>query len=216
MRRRSKNYINYTLDVILLSSAIITLASSYIVWFVLPRGIGQYGSEWCSQYGQGTLGNYVTVLGWPRYIWIEIHNWAAVALLVVIITHITFHWGWIVETTKRVKSYIGKRVRKVTELYIAAVVLFILFLFQSFSGFVIWLFLPRGRFDHLDMISGIGRTFWGLQRNVWADIHAWVAITIMAIVIIHLLLNWNWVVAVSKNIFRGISGVLLKPFRKVR
>ena len=146
----------------------------------------------------------------------EIHNWASVALLVIILLHIIFHWGWIVATTKRVKNYIGKRIRKVTELYIAAVVLFILFLFESLSGFIIWLFLPRGAADYFYMIIGHGRTFWGLQRNVWADLHAWGAVTILAIVIIHLILNWNWIVAVSKNISRGISGVLLKPFRKVR
>ena len=186
------------------------------MWFVLPRGMGQHGSSYCSQWGQGLAGNWVTVLGWPRYIWIEIHNWASVALLVVILLHIIFHWGWIVETTKRVRSYIGKRVRKATELYIAAVVLFILFLFESFAGFVIWLFLPRGRFDYDNMIYGFGRTFWGLQRNVWVDLHAWVAVAILAIVAIHLILNWNWVVAVSKNILRGISGVLLKPLRKIR
>ena len=132
MKRRSKNYINYALDVILLLSIAFTLTSSYIVWFVLPRGMGQHGSSYCSQWGQGLAGNWVTVLGWPRYIWIEIHNWASVALLVVILLHIIFHWGWIVETTKRVRSYIGKRVRKATELYIAAVVLFILFLLNSF------------------------------------------------------------------------------------
>jgi hypothetical protein len=217
VRRRIKNYINYIMDVILLLSVAFTLTSSYIVWFILPRGMGAHGSPYCwSQSGQGNFGNSVTVWGWPRYIWIEIHNWASVALLVIIVLHIIFHWGWIVATTKRIRSYIGERVRRVTELYIAAAVLFILFLFQSFSGFVIWLFLPRGRVDYLNMIHGGGRTFWGLQRNVWVDLHGWVAVAMLAIVIIHLILNWNWVVAVSKNIFRGISGALAKPFRRVR
>ena len=215
MKRHTKNYINYILEVILLFSVVITLTSSYILWFVLPRGVGCHRSPFCpSQIGQGPAGNFWTVLGWPRYIWIDIHNWASVALLVIILFHIIFHWGWIVETTKRVKSYIGKRVRKATELYIAAVVLFILFLFQSFSGFVIWLFLPRGRFDYYNMIGGFGRTFWGLQRNVWVDLHVWVAVTILAIVIIHLILNWNWIVAVSKNIFRGVSRILFKASPK--
>jgi len=215
MRRRIKNYINYMLDIILLFSITFTLMSSYIVWFVLPRGTGWHGSPYCSLWGQGVAGNYVTVFGWPRYIWIEIHNWASVALLVVILLHIIFHWGWIVATTKRVKSYIGKGARRVTELYIAVAVLFILFLFESLSGFVIWLFLPRGRFDYYAMVFGYGRTFWGLQRNVWVDLHAWVAVAILGIIIIHIVLNWNWVVAVSKNISHGISGVVSKPFRKV-
>ncbi|HEX78841.1 MAG TPA: DUF4405 domain-containing protein [Dehalococcoidia bacterium] len=188
------------------------MISSYIVWFILPRGMGQHGSQFCpSQIGQGLAGNYVTVLGWPRYVWIEIHSWASVALLVVILLHIILHWGWIVATTKRVKSYIGKRVRRVTELYVAAVVLFILFLFESFSGFVIWLFIPRGAADFYRMISGVGRTFWGLQRNIWVDLHAWVAVAIMGIIIVHIIMNWNWVVAMSKKILQGISGAISKP-----
>jgi hypothetical protein len=216
VRRRIKNYASYILDVILLFLIVFNLTSSYILWFILPRGIGYHGSPKCSMQGYGISGTGWEVLGWNRVTWIEVHNWASIALLVIILLHIIFHWGWIVATTKRVKSYIGKRISKVTELYIAAVVLFILFLFESLSGFVIWLFLPRGAGDYFYMIIGYGRTFWGLQRNVWADLHAWGAVTILAIVIIHLILNWNWIVAVSKNISRGISGVLLKPFRKVR
>jgi hypothetical protein len=102
----------------------------------------------------------------------------------------------------------------VVELYIAAVVLFILLLFESFSGFVIWLFLPRGAGDYNYMKAGVGRTFWGLQRNIWLDLHGWVAVVILAIILIHIILNWNWVIAISKNILQGASRVLLKPFRK--
>jgi hypothetical protein len=217
VRRSAKNYINYVLDIFVLLSIAFNLTSSYIVWFVLPRGMGLHGSPYCwSHQGQGDFGNWVTVWGWSRYVWIEIHNWSSVALLAVILLHIIFHWGWIVATTKRAKSYIGKRVRRVTELYIAALVLFILFLFESFSGFVIWLFLPRGRIDYYQMVHNAGRTYWGLQRNVWVDLHAWMAVAILGIIVIHIIMNWNWVVAVSKNILRGISGFLLKPYRKVR
>jgi hypothetical protein len=80
-----------------------------------------------------------------RYGWIEVHNWAGVALLAIVLLHIILHWSWLAETTKRARSYIGRRVRKVAELYVAAVVLFMLFLFESLSGFVLWLILPRGR-----------------------------------------------------------------------
>lgn len=215
MKRSFKNYINYVMDFTLLLSGAFTIASSYIVWFVLPRGMGLHGSPYCwSHSGQGDFGNWVTVLGWPRYIWIEIHNWAAVALLAIILLHIIFHWSWIIETTKRARSYIGKKVKRVTELYVAAVVLFILFLFESFSGFVVWLILPRGTVDYYQMVHDLGRTFWGLQRNVWVDIHAWVAVTILGIILIHIIMNWNWVVSVSKKILYGISGALLRPFRK--
>ena len=89
------------------------------------------------------------------------------------------------------------------ELYGSVVVLFILFVFDCLSGLILWLVLPRGVGDYNAMITGLGRTFLGLQRNIWVDLHAWVAVMIVSIIIIHLVLNWNWVVGVSKKIFLG-------------
>ena len=65
------------------------------------------------------------------------------------------------------------------------------------------------------MKTGVGRTFWGLQRNVWLDLHGWIAVTILAI-ITHLIFNWKWVVGTSKNILKGVSIFLAKPFRGTR
>ncbi len=187
-----------------------TLVSGYILWFVLPRGSGIHGHELCSMSGYGFVGNYWTALGWPRYMWIDVHNWASVVLLCLIILHISMHWKWIIETLKRVKTYFSGTVRKVREQFIASVALFILFVADCFSGFVIWLILPRGTLDYYYMLSGAGRTFWGLQRNVWVDIHTWLATLIVAIVIIHIILNRRWLVEVSKK----ISNRVLEFFKR--
>jgi hypothetical protein len=210
MRRRTKNYINYILEVLLFVSILGIVTSSYIVWFVLPRGIGRHGSYFCTKFGYGGAGNPVHVLGWPRYTWIEIHSWLGVALAAILLIHIVLHWKWIIETTKRVRSYVIGYMTRVKELYITAVILFFLFIFEVLSGCVIWLIMPRGRLDYYEMLVGSGRTFWGLQRNVWADLHGWVAVTIAAIIIIHLVLNWRWVVATTKNIFWGVYGSLTR------
>ena len=45
-----------------------------------------------------------------------------------------------------------------------------------------------------------GRTFWGIQRNVWVDIHAWVAASIAAIILVHLIMNWGWFVGTARRI----------------
>ena len=214
MKRRYKNYINYVLDFSLLLSIAFTLTSSYILWFVLPQGLGYHGYYKCNLQGYGVSGTYYEALGWNRVTWIDVHNWASVALLAIVLLHIILHWGWIVATTKRVKGYISRRVRRVMELYIAAIVLFILFLFESLSGFVLWLILPRGAGDFNFMKAGVGRTFWGLQRNVWTDLHAWVAVAILSIIIIDMVLNWNWFFDMSKKLLRSMPGVLSKPFRR--
>jgi len=210
IKRSIKNLVNYFLDIVLAFSIIATLASSYILWFVLPRGWGLHGDPLCSLKGYGFVGNYWKVLGWPRYMWIDVHNWASGVLLCLIILHISMHWKWIIETLKRVKTYFSGTVRKVREQFIASVALFILFVADCFSGFVIWLILPRGTLDYYYMLSGAGRTFWGLQRNVWVDIHTWLATLIVAIVIIHIILNWRWVVDISKK----ISNRVLEFFKR--
>jgi hypothetical protein len=213
IKRDFKNLISYFLDIILALSIIVTLASSYILWFVIPRGSGVH-FEMCGNEGMGFGGNYFTVFGIPRYLWVEIHNWASVVLLGLIILHLFMHWRWVVETLKRTKSYFSGPFKKAGEQFIASIALFILFAVDCFSGFVIWLILPRGSLDYYNMLSGAGRTYWGLQRNIWLDIHVWVSVFIVGIIIIHIILNWRWVVGLSKRILKGFRGLFIGKSRK--
>ncbi|MDD4924194.1 MAG: DUF4405 domain-containing protein [Dehalococcoidales bacterium] len=202
MAKIIKRYVNFLLDVIALLSILVTLVSSYILWFILPMGQGAHGElgsasgyMWCNTDGYGITGNYITVMNWPRYTWIDIHTWASIILLGIIILHIVLHWKWIISLTKRIKNHLGGSIIKVKALeqYAVTVLLLILFTIECLSGFIIWLVLPRGALDFENMLIGLGRTFWGLQRNIWVDIHAWLAIAIIAILIIHILLNWRWI-----------------------
>ena len=47
MGRSIKNYINYILGISLFVVTVCIVASSYILWFVLPRGTGVHGSPFC-------------------------------------------------------------------------------------------------------------------------------------------------------------------------
>jgi hypothetical protein len=208
IKRNTKNYINYFFDFILLFSLAFNLFSSYILWFVIPGGWGLHGYSNCLNYGYG-YGNMYPVFGYVRSQWIDIHNWASVILLTIILLHIILHWKWIVKTFKNFIFLINGSVRKVIEQYVSTIMLFILFILDCFSGFVIWLFLPRGALDYNAMLSGNGRTFWGLQRNAWLDLHVWIAVLILSISIIHLILNWKWIVNVSKNVLNSF----LKHFK---
>lgn len=40
---------------------------------------------------------------------------------------------------------------------------------------------------------------WGLTRHQWGDLHFWVALATLGVIIIHLLLHWTWVVAVVRR-----------------
>jgi hypothetical protein len=53
--------------------------------------------------------------------------------------------------------------------------------------------------------------FWGYGRHEWGDIHTWVAYFGIILAVVHLGLNWQWLVkvAASKHIWRLAGGILL-------
>ena len=137
-----KKYTDYFLDILLTLSVLATLAAGYIIWFVLPRGTGLHGFDKCLQEGYG-YGNIDIALGLPRFIWVDIHNWAAVALLIIVILHVILHISWFIETTKKMSCFV-KPVWQLIEQYILSIALLILFIFEGVSGFILWIILPRG------------------------------------------------------------------------
>ncbi|MDD4924102.1 MAG: DUF4405 domain-containing protein, partial [Dehalococcoidales bacterium] len=124
--------------------------------------------------------------------WVELHSWIGVITAIIVIIHLVIHWQWLKETAGRFKSYIVKRQKMILERYITVFLLFVFMVFQTLSGCVLWLVMPRGLGDFNAMIQGMGRTFWGLQRNEWLDLHAWASVLMLAIVIIHLIIHWRW------------------------
>ncbi|MEX0655582.1 MAG: DUF4405 domain-containing protein [Phycisphaeraceae bacterium] len=40
-------------------------------------------------------------------------------------------------------------------------------------------------------------TVWGLGRHDWGDIHFWIAVTMVGLLLVHLALNWAWVCNVT-------------------
>ncbi len=200
-----KNYFNYLLDILLFSTGLSIVLSSTVIWFIIPRGLGLHGDPFCSKEGMGPTGNVISFLGWRRYNWIDFHNWTSVGLFVIVVIHVILHWSWIVETTKRFFDNLRRPIRKVLELYTSIALLLLLFIFDCLSGLVLWLVLPRGARDYYNMIAGSGRKFLGLQRIVWVDLHAWAAVIIVSIIIIHLMMNWDWVAGVTKRLLK-ISG----------
>jgi len=204
LKQSIKKHMNYVMAVILLVIFSANAISSFILWFILPRGEGRHGTDYsaygddlCSAWGLGYPGNNVWVFTWPRYMWVDIHAWICVVAAVLIIIHLVLHWKWIIESTKRVIDNFKKGLKKITEIYITSLILFILLIFQILSGCVHWFVLPRGARDFFYMQGGTGRTFLGLQRNEWSDLHGWIAVIMASIIIIHIILNWRWIVSMT-------------------
>ena len=55
--------------------------------------------------------------------------------------------------------------------------------------------------------SGPGRYaekyFLGLHRHGWADLHLYLALSLIGLLVLHLWLNWTWVVQSTKRYFGG-------------
>lgn len=61
------------------------------------------------------------------------------------------------------------------------ILMFIAFIVEAFSGFVLWKVLPRGGGE------------WILSRAEWITMHDKFAVALTILVVIHLLLNWRWI-----------------------
>ena len=74
---------------------------------------------------------------------------------------------------------------------------------EAVTGFVLWFGFPEGG-------TGIGRaiggarnlTLWGVPKYTWIDIHDWVAIALVAIVVLHVALHWKWILRVASFAFK--------------
>ena len=91
--------------------------------------------------------------------------------------------------------------RKATRNYLLALVMFLLALFQAVSGFVMWLVLPSGGGYRGGRGELTENTFlW--DRHTWIDLHDWVAVALLILLLIHLILHWKWIVYMTGAYFR--------------
>ncbi|MCW5520321.1 DUF4405 domain-containing protein [Aureitalea sp. L0-47] len=75
---------------------------------------------------------------------------------------------------------------------------FMFFLFLVSTGIILHYLLPHG--------SGGSRSIWGMSRHDWGDIHFYASIGFLAILAIHLILHWNWIVNLIRGKKRMASG----------
>jgi len=64
----------------------------------------------------------------------------------------------------------------------------LLFLGMVATGYLLRYPLPPG--------SNKTLTLWSLSRHQWGDIHFWISLGLLAVLVFHLALHWNWIVTV--------------------
>ena len=90
MRKAAQNYV---LFIVLLLFGLCEAVSGFVLWMVLPRGGGYMGGRGGETVAGGTF-------LWSRDIWLAVHNWVGVALILVVLIHMLLHWKWIIYRTK--------------------------------------------------------------------------------------------------------------------
>lgn len=84
---------------------------------------------------------------------------------------------------------------------IVDVAAFTAMLFLAATGMLMRFVLPPG--------SGHFKALWGMDRHEWGDVHFWIAVTLLSILVVHLFLHWRWIVSVIQGRSSKASGVRL-------
>jgi hypothetical protein len=73
------------------------------------------------------------------------------------------------------------------------------------TGLILQYILPHGSGRIIS--EGTGRasgeklitTLWGMTREQWGQIHFWIAVAILVVLLLHLILHWRWIVCVLRG-----------------
>ncbi|MFO7603877.1 MAG: DUF4405 domain-containing protein [Gammaproteobacteria bacterium] len=75
--------------------------------------------------------------------------------------------------------------------FIVDVLAFVAFALMTSTGVLLHYLLPPG--------SGRFSSLWDLNRHAWGEIHYWVSVALFVLLVIHLLLNWRWIVGMVRG-----------------
>jgi hypothetical protein len=75
---------------------------------------------------------------------------------------------------------------------------------MTLIGILMGFVLPTG-----PVSSESSKYFLGLHRHQWGNIHAYLSIAFVVLIVIHIILNWKWVTASSSQIFKRKAAPVL-------
>jgi hypothetical protein len=94
--------------------------------------------------------------------------------------------------------------------YLIDVLLFIDLVSVSVVGILLGFIIPRGRGP-----DG-SKFFLGLHRHQWGNLHLYLSLLLLVLLVVHLWLNWTWILCTSKRVFaerwkKGLFLILGSP-----
>lgn len=135
------------------------------------------------------------VIASPKLTGNTIHEWLGVALSAAIVTHLLFHWHWLVEvTTKFFRNFFNQSRLN----YVVNMLFFTAMTAAFLSGL---------------MISKDVMSFLGIQLDVsrsWKTIHNLASDASVIVLGVHVALHWKWIVT---NLKKYIVTPLVNVFK---
>jgi hypothetical protein len=89
---------------------------------------------------------------------------------------------------------------KVKVNFIIDAIMFVLMGFLAGIGLLIKYVLVSGEERWIQYGRNVDIRFWGLDRHQWGDIHLYVAIALIILLVLHIVLHWNMIVCLYKRI----------------
>ena len=89
----------------------------------------------------------------------------------------------------------GLHMKKNDWLYFVNALLFVDICSIFVIGLLLALVIPSGRGGQAE------KYFMGLHRHAWADLHYYLALFLVGLLILHVWLNWKWVIQSTKRYF---------------
>ena len=178
------------LDMVLGISAFVVIVTS-LYFMYLPAG-----------YQGGRNPYYGIRIVFERDTWDVLHTWGGILMILIALVHVAVHWKWFSRMGRRTWQQIcgktGKlNTRGIVNLW-TNILLGVSFLLCALSG-VYFLFVP-GSHQAIDP----GFLF---SRVVWDLIHTWSGVLMIASVLMHFLIHWNWVINTAGRLLQSGLGV---------
>ncbi len=167
MSARNKLYL--ALDVGIAAAFLLSLATG-LIW------LGSGG-------GRGGL----APLGISRGTWSDLHTWFSLVMIAGAIVHLALHWEWLCAMTRRLRQGQGRKARWN---YLFDWVLGLTVLAASATGLA---FLVSGGGYQGGRNPAYSAVIAGLDRGTWSDLHTWLGLGFVAVLVVHQALHWAWI-----------------------
>ncbi len=184
--------INWILDAGVFLSALVAGISALYFLYVPVGG-----------YQGGKNPSYGTTILFNRSTWDDLHLWGGVAMILIVVIHLLYHWDWVVMMTKKIWNQIqsgksnmsrGAKINLAVNLVIATS-----FLLTAISG-VYFLFGPTGGYQ------GGANANWDIgflfSRTTLDLIHTWSGVALFIAAGFHFLIHWKWIKKVTYRFFQ--------------